>query len=1156
MRVPILRAGRTLSWAHFSQAMVQAAAAVAIVAASGIRIAASGASAAVVPADVRSIATELGAAATKDPGGSCSADVTALPPVAMFGAVGAVGAAAGTSAPSAPLVAMCALPPEHREHEEGEECSEREHLIKYQVLGAGPNAKITAELMGLDTKGNLLKSFLVKNGDEARLASELSRHEWRFSYNQREHEYTVVAPVPLLHVTVEDQGQRAEAFCSTIPWVEVVQPQGAVVSASSTATNVLAAVPLTNPSSLHLYVDGGDLLTSVPNYLGCTPLSPCNGTATINGQPLSYTNLIVDIASNISSLSSNTVRVTLQDLSCGGHVFNVSAHELDLDKEEHHDGRFGEKDEEEHHDGRFGRGDEEEHDDRRGCFERLADKGTSSVFAISITDPVPGEITPIVPTPVAGQVCSGTQIVDVNINGKTLSVAGETHVAGNGTTTGDVYTVAINTTLDQTDLVRDVLQTHDAPLGTFDAGTNRLAVSAREIGGNRTYKNLIFATGAVAPIGIDPNARVFQSAAIQAAVNDQLKQLVQDQVQIAMDPASTDLQNAFIVGLSAAGTQTLFSNLCNKPLDDPTSPFNGMTPAQIFKKKITDGINSIGQQHIKPSVPCASDPDVTLSITNVSVGNNFACNTDFHDGFFHVTVGLPDIHVDVHAYGTGGDWGDTICVEGVKVEGDAFADVTGINLGFDVTENNLLTNTFSNSNFNAGATAASNGSVGVDFCGLSVLCNVVVTIFTFGAVDINPHIDFSTVQDFSTQIGASQPDPVKLKQIKVDEQVVANFDQKVSGAVTEVHISPAGITAGLKGTFATTVVDAGVAQTPGIILTPAPVPTMSAMQSQGAQDALIGLSDDAINMMFASLTAAGKLKAGDDQGCFDTGANVGSLLPADCDTLTVDNPPGLATAAARGYCHAIKGDNCDTLTFTGNGFLTSTEQGVCHGALGDTCSTISPTGDLVKIGACLITPDLNLHASEPLLFCAKGDVPPRMLFPNTGTPGSLVPTALRLNDFTVALVIDRDGNHKVDGALAAVPGCFTPGVSNAVDCNVFSACLDLNLNFGMQFLNTCPGGKPGFKSVFDSVQILNRQIGVVCSGATSATSDGNVLNSASNDTITIPIATNAGQLSPDICGAGLDLGGFVTCAAPDILTIGAGVSPDLRDYIGITCKLQ
>ena len=40
-------------------------------------------------------------------------------------------------------------------------------------------------------------------------------------------------------------------------------------------------------------------------------------------------------------------------------------------------------------------------------------------------DPLPGGVTNIVPTPVQGEACSGVQIVDVNVNGKTIPVAGE-----------------------------------------------------------------------------------------------------------------------------------------------------------------------------------------------------------------------------------------------------------------------------------------------------------------------------------------------------------------------------------------------------------------------------------------------------------------------------------------------------------------------------------------------------------------------------------------------------------------------------------------------------------------------------------------------------------------------------------------------------------
>jgi hypothetical protein len=1077
----------------------------------------------------RSIAEQLAASAAGEPVGACDAEsdgsgdaspylmsvaggsFDSLPPLPMDG--------------SSPAIAvMCALP--YTNGKPGGDCTGK-HYIRYQTYGTTPAAVVTAELMGLDSSGNLIQSFLVQNGDTAHLASRLSPADWRF--DSKKDEYSISAPVPLVKVTVQDQGQTAVAYCSNIPWVDVVKPSGGVVTeANGNETQVLAAVPLTDPFSLHLYVDGDDLLTDVPNPSGCTYLSPCSGTADINGAAVPYENLVLDIASSISSFSSNTVRVTLKDLACGGHYVRASTLKLP--------------------------GSLKNPTSEACLVDDLTDKGLTSIFAVSITDPVAGLVTSMVPTPVAGEVCSGTQIVDVNINGKTLSLAGQTFVAGNGETTGDKYSVIIDTTLDRSDLVRDVIETHDAPLGTFDAGTNRLVASAKEVMGARAYKRVVFATGAVAPIGIDPNATVFQGAALQSAVNDQLKQLVETKVQGALGPATTELQNAFIVGISAGGTQTLFTKLCTTPIE-----FEGslLTPGQIFQKTVKRTIEGISLPSVPVSVPCAPDPNVGLSITNVTVGDTVSCDVTFQNGLFAVQMNLPNIHVDAHGYGNAEDTVAGVCVDGVTISGNVYADITDIHLGFNVTEDNLLHNTFSSSNFDAGTTVTAEGNVDVSFCGVGVFCELAaeaLNFLSFGAIPDLLHIDFEFAHalDFKEAVGANQPDPVKLNEIRVNEQVVANFDQKVSGIVSEVHITPAGITAGLKGSFATTALDLDVEGTPGITLTPAPVPTMTSMQSQGAKDALIGLSDDTINMMFASLTAAGNLKAGDAQGCFDTGATIGSLLPPDCNALDVGND--LASAGARGYCHAIRNSDCNALSFNGDAFLTSTEQGICHGASGHVCTTISPEGDLLKIGTCLATPNFNLHATQPLLFCAKGDVPPRMLFPNTGAPGAAVPSALRLNDFTVALVVDRTENHVVDGPLVNTGSCFAG--PNASDCNVLSACLDLNLNFSMQFLNSCPNGTPGFKSTFDSLQIVTRDIGVVCSGATSPTSDADILNTASDDTITIPIATNAGQLSPDVCGAGLDLGGFVTCAAPQIVAIEADGTVNLRDYLAITCQIK
>jgi hypothetical protein len=88
---------------------------------------------------------------------------------------------------------------------------------------------------------------------------------------------------------------------------------------------------------------------------------------------------------------------------------------------------------------------------------------------------------------------------------------------------------------------------------------------------------------------------------------------------------------------------------------------------------------------------------------------------------------------------------------------------------------------------------------------------------------------------------------------------------------------------------------------------------------------------------------------------------------------------------------------------------------------------------------------------------------------------------------------------------------------------------------------------------------VNRDVGVVCSGATSPTTDSHVLTAASDpNTIQFPIGANAADFAPKICGAGLDMNGFVSCTDAKILAIEAGdaAGTALRDYLAITCNVQ
>src|ERR1051325_5000858 len=93
------------------------------------------------------------------------------------------------------------------------------------------------------------------------MASRLSPADWKFTQNSQK-EYAVFAPLPLLKVTAQYEGETAVAYCSNVPWVDVIEPSGAVISAEDGAsrTKLLAAVPRTNVQDLHLFLDGVDLL--------------------------------------------------------------------------------------------------------------------------------------------------------------------------------------------------------------------------------------------------------------------------------------------------------------------------------------------------------------------------------------------------------------------------------------------------------------------------------------------------------------------------------------------------------------------------------------------------------------------------------------------------------------------------------------------------------------------------------------------------------------------------------------------------------------------------------------------------------------------------------------------------------------------------------
>jgi hypothetical protein len=1118
-----------------------------------------------VPPEVRAMAQRL-AAATTNGADSCSADGRGVMPMSYSATGAAAGAilAGGNVAPlGGGLWVQCSLP--YTNGAAGNDCNGK-HVIDYTVWNASPAAKIVTEVMALDENGVLVDSTLAEKGDPLQLAS---RTKGAFHFKKTGAGLQVHAPVPMVRVTVEDQGEKAVAYCTNVPYLDVIEPSGGVATDSTGgAVDVVAAVPLTSPTALHIFVDGDDLLTDVPTPLGCTFLSPCTGSANINGTPVTYANLIIDIASTVQGMSANLVKVSLAGLPCGGHIVRVGSSKLPGSIRDKPGGNCN--------------------------VDDLTDKGGASVFDIQLTelggksgaDLVPGLITTQVPTSVKGLICSGTDILNANVNGKVLDVSSQTKITGNGETSGDVVTYIIDTSLGQTNL-KDDFAGATTELGTFAPGSNRLLIAATELAGTRAYERLMFAVGDnIKPLGV-ASAPLIKNDALQAQVTEGLQQAVQARMQAKMQPllaaSDTTIKNAFVVGLSADGAQTILDNLCTSPNGD------GQTLRDIFNQAVGEALDDWPISHPLQTFPfeppCACDTTVPIYVSSWSVGDSFSCPITFEDGQMKVSLVLPNVQITLRA-----DKDESCFANETHVHAFITAELQNIHFDYTLTEADLKngTTTVGADPFTVGGKVQLDGDADIDYGTLGDICDFFVegfvTVFTFGQVDIGPllepDISFSTAIDVTEALKPAKPDAIPIKGFNIDQQVNNQYHQQLSGeinAVSDVHITGptgpgntgAGITVGLKGTFATTSIDASVEQNPGFQAKEPPLPTMASMQGQGAKDALIGLSQDSINMMFQSLGANGDMRVpgADAQGCFPLGATVGSLLPADCESIDLDpagNTDDVANAGARGYCHAIKGDNCGTLTFAGNADvnLTATERGICYGASGATCGEVF-NGDLVLFGACSLTPNFNLHASQNLMFCATADIP-RMEFPTVGGSAATVPTDLQINDISVSLVLDRGTdnvpNNTVDGTLATLPGCFA-GIQTTSDCNLFSACLDVNMKFSMNTLqpgnSVCEGGKPGFQAAFNGLTPVFRKIGEVCGGASSPTTDQQVLDDASNqEAVTEPIGQNAAFFAPPICGTGLEVPNLFTCDSVAILGLEAGIDPDFKEFLALTCDIH
>jgi hypothetical protein len=238
-------------------------------------------------------------------------------------------------------------------------------------------------------------------------------------------------------------------------------------------------------------------------------------------------------------------------------------------------------------------------------------------------------------------------------------------------------------------------------------------------------------------------------------------------------------------------------------------------------------------------------------------------------------------------------------------------------------------------------------------------------------------------------------------------------------------------------------------------------------------------------------------------------------------------------ASEQGTCHGVKNENCLNIPITVGGGLGATEVGAC-------------------VTAQLLHLNIGLKATQPLLFCVKTEIPPRLFIQDVAaTPA--VETKLRVNDLVVAMIVDRD-NDGLDGTLASTPNCFGEGTTATGDCNAFGVCIDLNLRTSMQF-EPCADGKPGLTTHFLGLEVLHRRAGVICSAPTATSDDVITGTAAENNTIDV-LGSKVDAFTPPVCANGLTLDGFVSFLHPKLIAVETDGDTTSQDYLGITGDIE
>jgi hypothetical protein len=930
---------------------------------------------------------------------------------------------ADSSCASAGLAATCALPIVRGEP--GNSCAAW-HRIQFGALNATPTTEVIGELLALDQSGAILGSIPVENGDEAHLLSGLDHLQLR-THNGR---HQVKAPIPMLRVTVRDGVREARAYCSNLPFLDIVEPAGGLgtIVTQGAATTVTVALPLVDPASLAVTLDGVDVLAA----LGVDPATdlpggPFSGAVVIGGHPISVSDLVVDSAP-LAAPSSNTLRMLVADLGGGGHIVAV--------------------------DGGARAGALPEHGSVHCLADDLADDVRIDSFEIVIDTPAPGEVVASVPTHVAGEVRHGLQIASLSINGLAQDVSGQVFEPGPGT---GVFVLPIDAAIEQTDLLADI-QGLAANLGTFDPGPNRLVVEARDGQGTQAFASHTFAVG---------NLIHMASLSSLAALRQRVPIASPVEIQPLDVGEGADVADALVLGLDPDAVHELFAQFCMRNADKIIATMTTEAMNLGANPGLTDTLPE------KAEIDGACDPSLDYEVCDTCV--TFAdatpsCDVSLGDGQLTALVTLPDMFIDMHV--TGGC--STFLWHKIKVDTDVTVTATGITGMLTLDEADFLaeqimkdvhieiekidTDKDDHSTFS-----------GVGFGLILEILDFIGKIFTLGYVDdlgfklqifltgffkdVFSCFDLDCNFGGSGDSGASFDIPLGnlLDGLGLNGEGFASEMLGFAAQVASVKILPSGFTASLTAAFAPFIVDPDIPPIPGALETAATAPMPPVDMTQG----FFAVSDDVVNQLLASLTAQGDFRS----LCLAAGQTVGDFLPDDCSSLGDPDPVTGKQPTAVLACLALKAETCD---------------GITDGAVAFTCLALQT---------------LNITSDTPVSICGRLEIPPVMLVRDDIDPDGnpvvspeQIETTVRVNDLHVWIILDRNPDIEFTN-FDALPSCISFAETDvSLDCKFLEMCLDLNLATNLS-LTMAPEG-PSLELVVGAFQDPrgSRSPGYSCNG--------------------------------------------------------------------------